>query len=184
MRMELRFCESEIDYWADCYTDFQRPSGRERENQVIGLRDDIQQRSYLTRSELHKVAYWKTRNIFGRADLTLRNSENFIQEVTTQAFTSTDHWEKLISLTRLEGIREPTASAILHLYDEEQYPILDIHALGSVGLEWITRNAYPFWSDYVQFCREVANRNSVSMRELDRALWQFSFDWRNQERSC
>jgi len=174
--MKLRFCKSKIDYWANRYTEFQRLAGRERENQVIELRCNIQQRGYLTRSELYKVAYWKTRNIFGRADLTLNNSENFIQEVTTQAFTSTDHWEKLTSLTRLEGIQEPTASAILHLYDKKQYPILDIHALWSVGLEWRRRTSYPFWPDYVEFCRGIASCKNVSMRSLDRALWRFSFE--------
>ena len=183
IEMKLRFCKSEIDYWANRYTECQRPSGCEREKQVIGLRDDIQQQGYLTRSELHKVAYWKTRNIFGRADLTLQNSDNLIKEITTQAFTSTDDWEKLISLTRLEGIREPIASAILHLYDQGQYPILDIHALWSVGLEWETRTSYPFWPDYVQFCRDIASRNNISMRDLDRALWRFSFDHRKQERA-
>ena len=182
--MKLRFCESEIDYWANRYREFQRPAGREREDLVIELRGDIQQRECLTRSELHKVAYWKTRNIFGRADLTLRNSEKFIQEVTTQAFTGTDDWEKLISLTRLEGIQQPTASAILHLYDNGKYPILDIHALYSAGWAWKKRTSYPFWPEYVQGCRNIANRNSVSMRHLDRALWRFSFEQGTREPGC
>ena len=171
--MRLRFCESEIDYWANRYTEFQGAGYRVREEEIMELRDDIQQRGYLTKDNLHRVAYWKSHR---RATLTLENPDNFIQEMTTQAFTSTDDWTKLITLTQLRGIREPTDSAILHLYDKRQYPILDIHALWSVGLEWQTRATYPFWSDYVQFCRDIANRNNVSMRHLDRALWRFSFD--------
>ena len=180
MNMRLRFCESEIDYWAERYTECQTPRGQAREQEVIGLRDGIQRRGDLTKDELHKVAYWKTRNIFGRADLTLENPDNLITEITRQAFTSTDDEGKLRSLTQLQGVREPTASAILHLYDKRKYPILDIHALWSVGLEWERRSSYPFWLEYVAFCRDIANRNSIKMRTLDRALWRYSYD--SQER--
>ena len=97
------------------------------------LKAEIQARGYMTKDELHQIALWKSHR---RAALTLQNTEDFVTEITTQAFTATDDWEKLLSLTELRGIGEPTASAILHLYDERPYPILDIHALWSVGLEW------------------------------------------------
>ena len=171
--MKLRFCESEIDYWANRYTEFQGTYYRETEEQIIGLRDDIQRRGYLTTDDLQRVAYWKSQR---RAGLTLENPDNFIKEITTQAFTATDDWTKLLTLIQLRGIREPTASAILHLFDESQYPILDIHALWSVGLAWETRTSYPFWPGYVAFCRDIASRNNISMRHLDRAFWRFSFD--------
>ena len=137
---------------------------------------------YLTKDELHKVAYWKTRNIFGRADLTLENSDGLITAVTLQAFMFTDHWEKVYALTdnlqKVHGVGEPVASAILHLYDKEQYPILDPHALWSAGLEWKRRNSYPrpLWLKYIKFCRDIADRNLVTMRTLDRALWRYSYD--------
>ena len=96
--------------------------------------------------------------------------------MTRQAFTSTDHWEKVLYLTELRGIGQSTASAILHLYDEGQYPILDIHALWSAGLKKKKRTSYPFWLEYIEFCRDIANRNGVDMRTLDRALWFYSYD--------
>ena len=179
IEMRLRFCESDIDNLKNGYTAFQKACYRVREQQVIGLRDDIQRRGYLTKDDLHTVAYWKSHR---RAALTLENSDNFIKEVTTQAFTSTDDWEKLISLIRLEGIREPTASAILHLCDKRQYPILDIHALWSAGLEWKKRTKYPFWLEYIEFCRDIADRNGIDMRKLDRALWFYSRD--NRTKYC
>ena len=140
------------------------------------LRDEIQRRGYLTKDELYKVAYWKTRNIFRRADFTLKNPRTFIKEITTKAFTYTDDWEKLLSLTELQGIGQATASAILHLYDKGQYPILDIQALWSSGLERVKRVSYPFWLEYIEFCRDVANRNGIEMRTLDRELWWYSYD--------
>ena len=174
MKMELRFCESEIGYWADRYTERQREKDNAREEYLIGLKSDIQARGYLIKDELREVARWKSPR---RAALTLENTDAFIKEVTESAFTATDDWTKLLTLTQLRGIGQPTASAILHLFDEGQYPILDIHALWTVGREWKTRATYPFWQEYAQFCRDIANRNSVSMRELDRALWKYSSDY-------
>jgi len=175
--MELRFCESEIDYWADRYTEFQCPDGREREEQVIGFRCDIQGRGPLTQYHLYKVADWVL-SVYGGStvDRASRNPPTLIEVTTRQAFTATDDWEKLMTLTELRGIGQTTASAMLHLYDKGQYPILSGRALWSVGDS--QRDYYPewLWLKYIKFCRDIANRNSVSMRHLDRALWRFSFD--------
>ena len=172
--MNLRFPESEIGYWANRYTERQREENRMREQHLIDLRCDVLDRGYLTKQELHTIARWKSPR---RAALTLENTNDFINEITEGAFTSTDDWTKLLTLTQLQGIGQPTASAILHLYDEERYPILDIHALWSVGMEWTARTSYPFWLDYIEFCRDTADENDVSMRDLDRALWKYSSDY-------
>ena len=174
MNMNLRFCESKIDYWANQYTERQREENRMREQHLIDLRCDVLRRGYLTREELHEVARWKSPR---RAALTLENTTDFVEEITERSFTTTDDWTKLLTLTQLQGIGQPTASAILHLFDNGQYPILDIHALWSVGLPWERRTLYPFWLEYIELCRDIANRNNVSMRELDRALWKFSSDY-------
>lgn len=139
--MNLRFPESEINHWAHRYTECQREENRMREQYLIDIKCDVLARGYLTRQELHTIARWKSPR---RAALTLENTDGFIRKITEGAFTSTDDWTKLLTLTRLKGIGQPTASAILHLYDEK-YPILDIHALWAVGLPWKKRNTYPFW---------------------------------------
>ena len=172
--MNLRFPESNIGYWANQYTERQRERNRIREQELINLKPEVLRRGYLTIEELHKIARWKSPR---RAALTLENTDAFIEEITERAFTATDNWTKLLTLTQLQGIGQPTASAILHLYDKEPYPILDIHALWSVGLPWERRTSYPFWLDYIEFCRDTANQNSVSMRDLDRALWKYSSDY-------
>ena len=178
--MRLRFCDSEIDHWANRYTERQREENRVREQHLIDLRCDVLERGYLTKEELHEVARWKSPR---RAALTLENTVDFVEDITERAFTTTDDWTKLLTLTQLQGIGQPTASAILHLYDKGDYPILDIHALWSVGLKWKKRVSYPFWLDYIELCRDIANRNNVSMRELDRALWKFSSDYGKSGRS-
>ncbi|MYC74981.1 hypothetical protein F4X10_04305 [Candidatus Poribacteria bacterium] len=174
--MKLRFCKSKINYWANRYTECQRPDGRERENQVIELRCNIQQRGYLTQYELYKVADWVL-SVYGGATVdSVENPDASIEVSTRQAFTSVDDWEKLMTLTELHGIGQTTASAILHLYDKGKYPILSGRALWSVGDS--QRDYYPprLWLKYIECCRDIANRNRVEMRTLDRALWFYSYD--------
>ena len=175
--MRLRFCESEIEDLAIRYTECQQEENREREEQLIGLRKKILRQGHLTKYELYTVALWKL-CVYGEdaAEPALKNADDHIKIATRQAFTSRDDWEKLCALTQLQGIGQSVASAILHLYDERQYPILDIHALWSVGRKFRQRSSYPFWPEYIAFCRDIANRNSIEMRTLDRALWRYSYD--------
>ena len=177
MQMELRFCESDIDYWANVYTECQHEDNREREEQLIGFREKILRQGYLTKYKLYTVARWILYD-FGKdaAEPTRNNPDDHIMITTRQAFASRDDWEKLIYLTELKGIGQPVASAILHLYDEKQYPILSHHPLWSVGLERQQRSEHPFWPEYIAFCRDIADRNQIEMRELDRALWRYSKD--------
>ena len=177
MTMKLRFCESEIDDLATRYTECQHEDNREREEQLIGLREKILRQGHLNQYELYTVARWKL-YVYGEdaAEPARRNPDDLIKVTTRQAFTSSDDWQKLLSLTELQGIGQSVASAILHLYDEKQYPILDIHALWSVGLKFRQRSSYPFWPEYIKFCRDIADRNQIEMRILDRALWRYSYD--------
>lgn len=177
MNMRLRFCESEIDYWATRYTECQHEDNREREEKLIGLREKILREGHLNEYELYTVARWKL-YVYGEdaAEPTRSNSDDRIMIATRQAFTSRDDWQKLLYLTELQGVGQSVASAILHLYDKEQYPILDIHALWSVGFERRQRRDHPFWPEYIQFCRDIADRNGKDMRTLDRALWRYSYD--------
>ena len=134
MRMNLRFFESEISDLANQYTECQRESNRVREEYLIGLKSRVQERGCLIQGELYELARWKSPR---RATLTLENTSAFIEEITERAFTATDNWTKLRTLTKLQGVGSPTASAILHLYDEGEspndeggYPILDIPHFG------------------------------------------------------
>ena len=176
MNMNLRFCESEIDFWANEYMRKLSEVERIQEEEIIDLKDEVQERGYLKREELYQVAEWKLQAFarFKQAELTLENSEHYVREVTKRVFAETDDSLKLKYCVELRGVGEATASVILHLFDNNKYPILDKHALWSVGLPWENRTSYPFWLDYVKFCREKATQNNVCMRTLDRALWKYS----------
>ena len=104
-----------------------------------------------------------------------------MQDVTRFALKTEYDKAAIESLTILHGVGAPTASVILHFFHKQDYPILDFRALWSVSLiEGDKYNySYALWSKYVEFCREQAAEADVSMRDLDRALWQYSK--RNQQ---
>ena len=170
--MKLRFCESEILYWAERYSD---PEGEALENQLTDktLREQIQQQKYLDINLLRKVAAWKSER---RVDLIDKNSESDVKEITRYALTTTSERIRWGVLSCLDGVRLPTASAVLHFFHQEPYPIIDVRALWSIGVEKTSNYPFLFWQEYVSFCRALAKRNDIidDMRTLDRALWQYS----------
>ena len=59
----LRFPESEIQYWADRYVEQISEKNQIIEQGIMDLKYDVQERGYLTKEELYRVAYWKTRRV-------------------------------------------------------------------------------------------------------------------------
>ena len=78
-------------------------------------------------------------------------------------------------LTSLSGVAVPVGSALLHFALPDRYPILDYRALASLGdRRRRTQYSIGFWLGYVARCQELARNAGVSVRELDKALWQDS----------
>lgn len=165
--MKLRFVESEILKWANIYECSQE------ELDIIQLKPQIQQIGYIDKTQLKRIAYWKSPRSAKHIE---SNSDEYIKEITSWSFNAKEERSKIEVLTLLNGVSWPTASVILHFFDIKCYPILDVRALWSVMSENITQYSFSFWWDYVLFCREIAERNSIDMRALDRALWQYSKD--------
>ena len=165
MNPYLRFDESQIKNIAGRYK-----CPRE-EYELIQLRHEIQHKGYLNKEQLQLVAKWKAPRSAGHVE---KNTNDYIGEVTSFAFSTENERARIEALTILDGVSWPTASVLLHLFHKEPYPILDFRALWSVSLVIPKQYKYPLWKSYVKFCREMAKRNGVSMRILDRALWQYS----------
>ncbi len=166
--MELRFCESKIRYWAERYPN--PVSKLENELTDKTLVNKVQQQKYLDKNLLNKAAKWKSQR---RAALIENNSESDVRIITGYALQSPSERIRWGVLSCLDGVRVPTASVVLHLFHEEPYPIIDVRALWTIQVEKYN-DRFPFWQKYVSFCRELAKRNNVDMRTLDRALWQYS----------
>ena len=175
MDLCLRFCESEIEYWADRYIQCQKLSSRRREQSLIERKGSIQREKCMTLDELYDISYWKSRRQSKR--VRNNNCEKTVNSVTKDAFASDNDWEKLKTLLKLDGISYARASAILHLYDEDLYPIIDVYAAWSVDKNKTVKNSYTkkFWCEYVPFCRKLASPHGDDMRMVDRALMHYGY---------
>ena len=163
--MKLRFPESKIEHHAARYS-----YGR-NESELLALRESVQRAGHLTKLQLRLLAQWKSPRSAPHIE---RNSETFIQEVTHFALHASDERARIEALTLLSGVLWPTGSVVLHLFHADRYPIIDFRALWSVSSEVPIQYTFEFWLAYVKYCRSVAKRSGVSMRVLDRALWQYS----------
>jgi thermostable 8-oxoguanine DNA glycosylase len=163
---ELRFSAGEITRWAGEY-DYRDDS---RVETVIAPR--TRGNGYMTREDFMELCRWKSPRPTKHCEL---NSEKDIRAVTAIAFATADEKLRIAILTALRGVEMRTASAILHFAGRDRYPILDVRALWSLGIDkppkWYGFN---LWWSYTTYCRELADREKVSMRVLDRSLWAYS----------
>jgi hypothetical protein len=85
-------------------------------------------------------------------------------------------------LTTLHGVGIPIASAILTAINPDKYTVLDYRALESLGVDdW--PDSIDFYVAYLNACRELARRYGKTLRNLDRAMWQWSWE-QSQKKRC
>ena len=170
--MQIRFPISEIPSLAGRY--FLSSSEKEMKREAViemSIAHEVFLRGYYTKDEFEEVCFWKTPRTQPRVQT---NSEEYIQVVTQTALSSRNERLRIEVLTLLQGVSWPTASVLLHFGFKNQYPILDFRALWSLGIEILPKYDFNFWWEYTGVCRELAKVAGVSMRMLDRALWQYS----------
>lgn len=130
------------------------------------------ERGYFTKSDFVALCYWKSPRTQSRVKT---NSSELVEDATCIALSTPNEELRIGVLTLLHGVSWPTASTILHFAHRDPYPILDFRALWSLGIDSRPSvYAFDFWWKYTLFCRKLAKECRVSMRVLDRALWQFS----------
>ena len=160
----LRLPRADVPYWSARYD-------AAYDADIAALAPAARARGYLTHDELSQLGRWKSPRI-GRhlAD----NDSTYVEAVTATALSTPSEQLRLEVLTLLRGVGWPMASVVLHFCHADRYPILDFRALWSLGVDVPRYYDFPFWWAYTQHCRELAAGAGVSMRELDRALWQYS----------
>jgi hypothetical protein len=128
-------------------------------------------RGHYTRAEFIAVCAWKTAR--SRPKIA-SNSKAAVVKATARALAAGGEETRMGALLELAGVGVPTASVLLYFAFPDDYPILDVRALESLGVR--SRSQYPvsFWLEYLCACRELAGRYGVSIRTLDKALWQYS----------
>lgn len=169
---KLRFPEATIAYWSDKYN-YGGAKQRDRETTLeITIGPDSKARGYFTLAELKTICQWKSPR---RWALCQKNPPIYVEDITRMSLAPTASEQLRIEvLTLLTGVDWPTASVILH-FASDPYPILDFRALWSLSIHPPPAPyRFDFWDKYTAYCRNLAARNKVSMRVLDRALWQYS----------
>jgi hypothetical protein len=142
------------------------------DDDCLAAGEAARERGRYTREELILICTWKTERSKG---LVASNSETAVELATARAFRSKDEGKRMDALTGLAGVGVPTASALLFFAFPNDYPILDVRALESLGHK-TSRTVYPtdFWVEYLLACRRIADEAGVPIRTLDKALWQAS----------
>lgn len=82
-------------------------------------------------------------------------------------------------LTGLSGVDVPVASAILTAIRPAKYTVIDFRALQALG-STSTDRSVTFYLGYLNSCRRLAVEHHVALRDLDRAMWQWSSEQRNR----
>ncbi|MGN6866850.1 MAG: hypothetical protein ACTHMY_00445 [Solirubrobacteraceae bacterium] len=141
------------------------------ETSGLALGATVRARGHYTRAEFIEICGWKT--VRSRSKVAA-NSEPTVADATGRALSANDEATRISALLELAGVGVPTASTLLYFVHPEDYPILDVRALESLGVK--ARSVYPvgFWLAYLGACRTIAGRAGVTIRTLDKALWQHS----------
>jgi hypothetical protein len=145
-----------------------------------GLDDDaahrlgaaVRARGYYTRSEFLVVCAWKSPRSRPKVQA---NSARAVRAATSVALSSaSSEPARIEALLALQGVGVPTASTLLYIAFPAEYPILDVRALHALGQK--PRSGYPtsYWLAYLDACRRLAAEHGISLRTLDKALWQWS----------
>ena len=129
------------------------------------------ERGYYTKSELVRICEWKTMRSRSRV---ARNTAGFVEGITRVSFATEDESERMAALCALHGVNLPTASVLLHFAFPDRYPIIDWRALESLGQPRQPTYTIEYWRAYLDVCRKLAAQAEVTMRVLDKALWQYS----------
>ncbi len=160
----LQFPGKEIEALASRFGDID-------EADLLGAGTAARARGHYTREEFIEVCAWKTARSRPKV---AANSAAAVVDATGRALAATDEVARISALLELEGVGVPTASTLLYVAFPDDYPILDVRALESLGVKGRSQYPVSFWLGYVSACRQLADRCGVSIRTLDKALWQYS----------
>jgi ADP-ribosylglycohydrolase len=152
------------------------------------FRGPILARRYLTLDELVKVAAWKSARPTRRVRT---NAADVVEAVTRRALETDIPYLAAWILCYLDGVWARTASAILTLYDPEQYTVINIRAWAALerlgllrrlglssfgGSDAVDLNDCRTYDAYLKACKALVADLGVPLRTLDRCLWTISGD--------
>ena len=168
-----------VDLWCKRYDEQAAKRDMQMENEIKNALKELfpnDKTKYITRDILYNIAHWKAPRIRNGV---LKNDNDFVEETTKHCFLSLNERFKIEALTILSGVGYPVATAILHFCFPSVYTILDFRAWWTLQQKGYLKGyeiAHDFehWQRYLSVCREISKQCGCSLRELDKALWQYS----------
>jgi hypothetical protein len=162
---ELRFPASEIEALAARFPDMD-------ESATHRLGAAARARGHYTRSEFLLVCAWKSPRSRPKVQA---NTARAVRAATSVALSpASSEQARIDALLALQGVGVPTASTLLYITFPTEYPILDVRALHALGHKARSGYTTSYWLSYLEACRKLAAQHGVSLRTLDKALWQWS----------
>ena len=127
---------------------------------------------HLSKSLFVRLARWKS----------VRNTPNYqsntdaeVRAATSAAFSAPEDAVALQALMVLNGVALRTASAILQWMRPDRFPILDFRVVQALGRSMpASYDNVGFYATLAEEIRALAERNSLDLRMIDRALWAWS----------
>jgi len=130
----------------------------------------------ISKTDFIKIGMWKSPR---QKKKYLDNSEQEVKDITKISFACDNEKIKILSLTALNGVSIPTASAILMLTDPENYGVIDIRvwqALHSYGLVSDCESGVGLslnnWIEYLKIIRTYAEKYQLSARAVEQILFK------------
>ena len=126
-----------------------------------------------TRSNLEIIVEWKSARAL---HLLERNTDAAIEQALQRAVNAGSVREAVECLTCLCGVAVRMASATFTAINPERYTVLDFRALHAQGIPDAEKVNYTvgLYISYLEACRSMAKNYGVTLRDFDRANWQWS----------
>jgi hypothetical protein len=152
--------------------------------EVVG--PQIQRRGWYTVPDLRRVNRWKLPTERNRKRL-LWNRTLVIQSVTSESLAAPLE-EQSATMQRLHGVGPAVASALLMVPQPHRHTVIDFRAVGALErlqeegqlgelLPWSPGGVnLPGYLTYLGVCHRLTQSLGVSLRDLDRSLWQWHRD--------
>lgn len=103
------------------------------------------------------------------------NEESEIADGLRLAVDAKSRRNAIAVLRSLHGVEIPVASAIMTCIRPEEFTILDFRALESLSVEGNIHYTIDYYCCYLEYCQRLAQKWKLTLRNLDRALWQWSY---------
>jgi hypothetical protein len=146
----------------------------------------LKNKGFLTKSDLFEIARWKSPR---RAKDVFKNKEGKVEDITRIIFKKDHPEDKIKGLDDLKGVGIPTASAILCVCDPENYGVIDIRAwntLSETDKSFIKKKYSNFaikdYKKYLVKIRDLADKNKMTCRQVDMALWVWDKENKNMKK--